>query len=762
MFERQRSLIVTIVILFLVLNVFSIFAFSRYAISKSETQSLDSAKDSILEMVKEKGVCVSDTFDKIESNAELLGVAMENELEDNQKKVAPSDYHITEDNILVRDRNSSKEDFEQSNVIRPNTSKMSQDLIRTINATERLDKALSSIASNDIVEWTYIITKDNFMRCMPYTNLPDYYNDAHAQIKDDFYKIANEENNPDRKIVWTNIYYDYLGKGWMTTCSRPVYDSNDELFAVVSIDVSIKEMQSVYFEDFPLGDTGKVCWADKQGNVIYHSDYQDMTAEQGEKFGMNVFDEEMSGSKEAALEDAFSGKTGITFFRDKGSKMLVYTDIKGCDSVLFFEVDMDEFKASEEIDITGMWIIVGLGVVFIIICAAFLYLYISRPLNRLVKKSERISKGNFKVIEDEDDSSGFYEIASLNQAFKTMNESLEKYTDNLIERNRELSIVMDSIEETLMIADLDGNIDLKSTDKKPLPEEILKNGVSRVIETGRTYKEQPVVGNEVYKNIYYPVFTEGKLTSVVVSSACITKNVLMEKELQQIEKMAGVGQLAAAIVHELKNSLALVNGATYILEMTMEDSSAEVNTIKDAVMDAQNIIDTLLEYSQKDEHGVEPIHIRTMINQILLLAKKEMISKGIEVDVDCSDECYYNSSGRTALKVILQNIILNAIQQFSEEGSIYIKLTEDDDAISIAITDTAGGIKAEDKDSIFEPFVTTKDDGNGIGLWITKQLVESLNGSIRVSEPGEGMTTFTVVLPRNGEEGESDDEGTIN
>lgn len=83
MFERQRSLIVTIVILFLVLNVFSIFAFSRYAISKSETQSLDSAKDSILEMVKEKGVCVSDTFDKIESNAELLGAAMENELEDN-------------------------------------------------------------------------------------------------------------------------------------------------------------------------------------------------------------------------------------------------------------------------------------------------------------------------------------------------------------------------------------------------------------------------------------------------------------------------------------------------------------------------------------------------------------------------------------------------------------------------------------------------------------------------------------------------------
>ncbi|MGN0733187.1 MAG: ATP-binding protein [Emergencia sp.] len=758
---KSKSLVVNIVLLFLILNIISLFLFSRYSFTRAQSDNLDSARDSILGMVKEKGVCIADVFDKIESNAELLGLTMENELMNEQSQTLSPDYEIIEDNTLVRAKNSSKSDEEQSNAIRPNTTRLTPELIREINATERLDKSFSKIVENDVVTWTYIVTKDNILRCTPYTSLPDYYNGAHAQVADDFYRIADEKNNPDKKVVWTKIYYDYLGKGWVKTCSRPVYDTDGELFGVVSIDVSVSAVQRMFFGDFMVWDTGKVCWADKEGNVIYHSDYSDITAEQGEKLNMNVLMEDMTVSKEKAMRKAFSGETGISFYTDNGSKMLVYTEVEGFDSVLYLEIDMDEFKASELMDITGIWIIIIIDIAFVIICAGLLYLYISRPLKRLMHQSEQIAGGNFRFAEDNtEDSSVFYEISSLNKAFQTMNKSIQEYTDNLLERNRELSIIMASIDETLMISDLDGNVELKAQDKNILPREIIKRGIDEVLRTMESYEEQIVLNGEVYRVSYYPVFNELTITSVVISSACITKNVLIEKELQQIEKMAGVGQLAAAIVHELKNSLALINGATYILGITTEENSKEVKTIKDAVMDAENIIHTLLDYSQMDDFGVEAIHIRTVISQILLLAKKEMISKGITVEMDVSNDCYINSSGRSALKVILQNIILNAIQQFTEEGKIIITAAETEDTVSITITDTAGGIALSDKESIFEPFITAKEEGHGIGLWITKQLVDGLNGTINVSEPENGMTSFTIDLPKSEKEDEEDGKGT--
>ena len=67
-----------------------------------------------------------------------------------------------------------------------------------------------------------------------------------------------------------------------------------------------------------------------------------------------------------------------------------------------------------------------------------------------------------------------------------------------------------------------------------------------------------MVSGEVYRNRYYPIIKEdGRVDKIVVFSECITKNILMEKEVQQLEKMAGIGQLSAAIVHELKNALAV-------------------------------------------------------------------------------------------------------------------------------------------------------------------------------------------------------------
>ena len=101
-------------------------------------------------------------------------------------------------------------------------------------------------------------------------------------------------------------------------------------------------------------------------------------------------------------------------------------------------------------------------------------------------------------------------------------------------------------------------------------------------------------------------------------------------------RTVGIGQLSAAIVHELKNSLALIKGATYIIKLENSDQTnlKEAETISKAADEAENVIDTLLDYSRGEDSSHELIHIGTLIKQILLLSKKSMIIKNISTSLE--------------------------------------------------------------------------------------------------------------------------------
>ena len=235
-------------------------------------------------------------------------------------------------------------------------------------------------------------------------------------------------------------------------------------------------------------------------------------------------------------------------------------------------------------------------------------------------------------------------------------------------------------------------------------------------------------------------------------SHSITLDILAEKELQQMEKMAGIGQLSAAIVHELKNVLARIKGAAYVLELTGEstENSEELDTINSAISEAENVITTLLDFSRKTSTD-KKINVESIINQILLLSNKDIISKGIDVELRSDGDSILYSDGIEALKVILQNLILNAIQASEEGGHIWIRIQKTDSEMSIGVKDDGPGIQIEPKEKIFEPFVTTKEKGNGIGLWITRRMTESLGGGINIEET-EDTTEFVIRIPVGSEE----------
>ena len=459
------------------------FFFSLYVQKSDERESIKYARESSLEVIKEKGELISLAFEHIKNRTESIGMYMEDNLKQSVSSGLSPEYLHLDDGTITRIKDSNKTDLAQSNIIVPNTTPLSKELIREINLTEGLDKYFEQISETEDTTWCYIVTKENLLRCSPYSNLNNFFASDHSQISDIFYTQAGDKNNPEHKAIWTSPYYDYLGTGWTMTCSQPVYENDGELFGVICLDMSINKIKEKYFNDFSLGESGKICWMSNEGQMYYHTDFDNITAEQGEIFEKNIFDTDISNDKEKILRNyVLKGGSGIKFFVEDGKEtMLVYTQITNNDSVLFMQIDMSEFSALYDSSLNGLRLIVFFDVILAIIFAVILYKRFSKPMNKLIKQAERITEGNYASVHFEDETQGiYYEIIRLNQAFEAMRKSIELYTENLIDKNKEIHTILEAIDEGLMIVDLEGNVNLKSKEFVNIPNENLQKGIDTV------------------------------------------------------------------------------------------------------------------------------------------------------------------------------------------------------------------------------------------------------------------------------------------
>lgn len=758
----RRSLTTTIIVIFLIFNVLSILLFTYYAKAEGDNSAVAYAKRSMQEIVNEKSKLIAIRFDRMVTSVDLLHAVVEGALREEPVDVDQiSDaYVFNGDGSVKRIKDEGKSADEQSNVLVAWNGKNKKQVMEEIMLTEKLDEPMSIILKNEEVIWGYIVTRNNFLRVSPYSDLDEYFDLNHLQNEDIFYTMADAEHNPQRKAIITKPYNDYLGEGWTITCSYPVYARNEEMFGVVCLDVSMKKMREEFFAGFSLGESGKIFWLDQSGNLFYHSDYDKLSNIQGEIYDKNIFAlQKMSEEEENAIREALSHDSGIILFQGlQGRQILVYSKIEDLDSSLIIQMDMDEFAAGEQFDLKKLLLLISIEVLLAGIFALLLYRSFSKPMRKLVRQAERISEGDYGTIEE---NANYYEIAQLNKAFNVMNQSIETYTETLIDKNKEVSTILESIDDTLMIVDMDGNVGIRNRESRGICAERTEKALSRIKESRLSFEEQFVQDGEVYKNVYYPIVLQnGEVRKVVISSKCVTNSTLMEKELQQLEKMAGVGQLSAAIVHELKNVLARIKGAVYILSMTEQDEEnrEEIETISRAAEEAQNVITTLLDFSRKSNDESDMTNVSSVIHQILLLSKKELITKNIAVDLHLDDDCYIHAAGKEALKVILQNTIINAIQAVEDDGKIAIRCRREAENVIIHIRDNGGGIKIEPKERIFEPFLSTKEEGTGIGLWITKRLVNTLSGKIEIVDGKRNETEFKITIPVK-EKTDAEDKG---
>jgi PAS domain S-box-containing protein len=246
---------------------------------------------------------------------------------------------------------------------------------------------------------------------------------------------------------------------------------------------------------------------------------------------------------------------------------------------------------------------------------------------------------------------------------------------------------------------------------------------------------------------------EGRVIGASKIARDISDRKHMEKVLIQSEKLAATGRMAATIAHEVNNPLESLMNLIYLArEDCSAGSEAEgyLLTAESELQRVSHIARQTLGY-YRDSGSPIDVYLHDLIENVLTVYQSKLNTSLISVNASFND-LRKISVRKGEILQIFSNIIANAIDAMKDGGRLSISLRAlDGDGIQTVIRDEGSGIAQENLEKIFEPFFTTKGNlGTGIGLWVTKQLVEARGGQIAISsstEPGKSGTTVTIFIP---------------
>jgi len=218
----------------------------------------------------------------------------------------------------------------------------------------------------------------------------------------------------------------------------------------------------------------------------------------------------------------------------------------------------------------------------------------------------------------------------------------------------------------------------------------------------------------------------------------------------QSEKLAALGQLAAAIAHEVRNPLAVIRSAAQgLAEGRTPDAEAERASafIMAEIDRLANLVNSLLAFARPLHVEPRSVSPGELFDRALLLAADELTAKQIRLARDESPALPPAWADPDLVCQVLLGLLANAAEAVPPGGEITLGARMNDGAVELAVTDSGPGVPQELRERIFEPFFTTRPRGTGLGLAVAKEIVEAHGGRIVVGERPGGGARFTVQLP---------------
>lgn len=225
-----------------------------------------------------------------------------------------------------------------------------------------------------------------------------------------------------------------------------------------------------------------------------------------------------------------------------------------------------------------------------------------------------------------------------------------------------------------------------------------------------------------------------------------------EAELVRANKLSSLGELAGSIAHEIKNPLISIQGFAKRIEKTKDPDKREnyAKIIDKEAGRLTNVLMKLLDFSRMDGPKKERVEVGEIVDDTVLFMEHHLTRfKNVAVSVEKDQKQVYVEIDKIHIQQVLVNLINNAAQAMPQGGTIHIRSGIENSHGYIAITDEGEGINEDILDKIFEPFFTTKPkgEGTGLGLSLSKRLIEANNGKIEVTTRKGKGSTFTLLLP---------------
>ena len=244
---------------------------------------------------------------------------------------------------------------------------------------------------------------------------------------------------------------------------------------------------------------------------------------------------------------------------------------------------------------------------------------------------------------------------------------------------------------------------------------------------------------------------ENRLIGAIEIFNDLTEIKHLEEQVMRADRLAALGEMAASVAHEIRNPLGGIEGFASLLERDLSDDEVKremAHNIVDGAKILNRIVSSLLDFTRPVSLAFEETHVEEIMEEAFSLVAQKPGQKMDTLTVVRR----FHSDGRLRVdrQLMLQvfmNLILNAVQAMDEDGVLTLETRRENGAFHICVGDSGCGIPEELRQKLFMPFVTTKEEGNGLGLSTVMKIVSGHNGTIEFeSECGEG-TIFTITLP---------------
>lgn len=264
-------------------------------------------------------------------------------------------------------------------------------------------------------------------------------------------------------------------------------------------------------------------------------------------------------------------------------------------------------------------------------------------------------------------------------------------------------------------------------------EVVARSGDKRTLEINRTVVRQ----GGVYKG------SQGIVRDV-------TEHRAMLQQLIATERLAATGRLTVGVAHEINNPLQAITSQLNAAQQRIQsrqDPQENINQIRDGIERIRQIVRSMLDLHRAPQAPRVPLILNDVVGKVIALVSRNLNEAAIDVKLDLASDLPAIQGSPQELQQVLLNLVLNAVEAMPEGGRLTVSSKHSETTVELRVQDTGLGISSEHLSQIFEPFFTYKPSGTGLGLYLSKNIVEMHQGKISVvSEKGMG-TLFTVTFP---------------